>query len=74
MRNLHSNNRDEPFDRWRQRMLDDTSRFIEWGLANPEKVEWIPKHPVGLGGGGQFNDRLKNIFWSLILQNPNLPE
>ena len=71
MRNLHQNNRDEPFDRWRQRMLDDTSRFIEWGLNNPDKVEWIPKHPVGRGN---FPDRLKNIFWSLILQNPNLPD
>ncbi|HUO08448.1 MAG TPA: hypothetical protein VM008_09135 [Phycisphaerae bacterium] len=74
MRPLHTNNpppRDEPFDRSRQRMLDETSRFIEWGLANPDKVEWIPKHPVGRG---QFSDRLKNVFWSLILHNPNLPD
>jgi len=74
MRPIHTNNpprRDEPFDHWRQRMLDDTSRFIEWGLANPDQVEWIPKHPVGRG---QFSDRLKNAFWSLILQNPNLPD
>ncbi len=56
---------------WRQSMLDDTSRFIEWGLQNPEKVEWIPQHPVGRGA---FPERVKNIFWSLVLTNTRYPD
>ena len=61
----------EPFDQYRQRMLDDTSRFIEWGLANPDKVEWIPRHRVG---SAAFPDRLKDVFWSLLLHNKDLPD
>jgi hypothetical protein len=73
MRSVRSHNRVETFEQWRQRMLDETGRFIEWGLENPEKVEWIPMQPVARGGAG-FSERLKTTFWSLILRNPDLPE
>jgi hypothetical protein len=69
---VRTNNRNETFEQWRQRMLDETGRFIEWGLKNPEKVEWIPMHPVTRGA--RFSERLKNTFWSLVVGNPNLPE
>lgn len=60
------NKPDESFHRWRERMLAETSRFIEWGLQNPDKVTWIPKHRVG---SGSFTERLKNIFWTLALRD-----
>lgn len=63
--------REETFEAWRERMLAETSRFIEWGLRHPEKIEWIPMHPVGRGS---FSERLKGVFWSLVLDNPDLPE
>jgi hypothetical protein len=69
---VRTNNRHESFEQWRQRMLDETGRFIEWGLQNPEQVEWIPVHPVD--SRVRFSDRLKNTFWALVLGNPNLPE
>ena len=71
MRPLRSNNRDESFDQWRQRMLDDTSRFIEWGLLHPDKIDPIPRHRVG---AGSFSERLKTVFWSLALHDPDIPD
>lgn len=68
---MRSNNRDETFERWRQRMLDETSRFIEWGLNHPDEVEWIPAHPVGRGS---FTERAKTLFWTLLLANRNMPD
>ncbi len=68
---VRPNNPDESTRQWRQRMIDETARFIEWGLQNPDKVTWIPKHPVGKGG---FSERLKTIFWTLIAQDKNGPE
>jgi hypothetical protein len=66
-----SNQRDETFEQWRQRMLDETARFVEWGLQNPDKVEWIPKHPVGRAA---FSERAKNLFWGLILNRDDWPD
>ncbi len=63
--------RNQTYEQWRQTMLDDTSRFIEWGLRHPENVEWIPKHPVGKG---VFPERLKNVFWTLVLNNTHIPD
>lgn len=71
MQQIRFNRHDEPFEQSRQRMLDETARFIEWGLRNPDKVEWIPKHPVGRG---VFSERAKTIFWSLFLQKDQWPE
>ncbi len=41
-------------------MIRETSRFIEWGLANPDKVRWIPRQRVGAGG---FSERMSAVFW-----------
>ena len=61
----------EGHDEWRQRLLDETSRFIEWGLQHPEQVHWIPMHPVGKGA---FSERLKTMFWGLVLRETHGPE
>jgi hypothetical protein len=71
MRPNRSNNRTESFEQWRQRILDETGSFIEWGLQHPEQVEWIPTHRADRGA---FSERVKKVFWSLVLQNPNLPD
>jgi len=63
MRDSLPDKRLESFHQMRQRMLDETSRFIEWGLKNPEKVQWIPKHPVGRGA---FSERVKAAFWTIL--------
>jgi hypothetical protein len=63
--------RNQTYEQWRQSLLDDTARFIEWGLRHPENVEWIPQHPVGKGA---FPERLKNIFWTLVLNNTHIPD
>ena len=68
MRNLP--NHDPSFQKWRESMLEETSRYIEWGLQHPEKVQWIPKHPVGRG---TFSERVKTVFWSLLLQHDDGP-
>lgn len=48
----------------RQRMLDQTSRFIEWGLRHPEQVIEIPAKPVG---EGSFPRQVGEWFWSVVL-------
>lgn len=45
-------------------MLEETSRFIEWGLRHPELVEWIPIKPVD---GEGFPRRVSNWFWGVVL-------
>lgn len=49
---------------YRQRMLDETSRFIEWGLRHPDQVIDIPAKPVGAGG---FPQAVAEWFWSTAL-------
>jgi hypothetical protein len=66
-----SDNRLETFEQWRQRLLDETSRFIEWGLDHPDQVDWIPRHPVGLGG---FSERVKTVFWGIVWSRKDLPD
>ena len=56
----------ESFESWRQRMLDETSAFIEWGLAHPEELQKIPAHPIG---HPPLSDRLKTLFWTIILRH-----
>jgi len=65
------NRDDETFEQARQRMIAEMARFIEWGLRNPEKVEWIPRHRVG---SGAFPDRVKRMFWGLAFANRDMPE
>jgi hypothetical protein len=74
MPTLRSNNRNETFDQWRERLLQETARFIEWGLANPDKVNHIPMNPLHRGGAGRFSERLKTTFWSIVLRSPGPPE
>jgi hypothetical protein len=64
---VRSNNRNETYEQWRQRMLDETSRFIEWGLQNPDKVDWIPMGPVG--HTSRFSERLRSTFWAVLSRN-----
>jgi hypothetical protein len=68
---IASDNALETFDQWRQRMLAETSRFIEWGLAHPDRIDWIPRHPVGLGG---FPERVKTVFWGIVWSRKDLPD
>jgi hypothetical protein len=45
-------------------MLDETSRFIEWGLAHPDEIIEIPAKPVGMGG---FPREVGEWFWNTVL-------
>ena len=56
--------RTETWDEYRQRMLDETSRFIEWGLKHPDQVAQIPLKPAGEGG---FPASVGRWFWSVVL-------
>ncbi len=56
----------ETWDQMRRRMLKETSRFIEWGLAHPEEVIEIPSKPVGSGG---FPREVGEWFWTTVLSN-----
>ena len=52
------------WDQYRRRMLRETEAFIEWGLANPDKVVDIPAKPVGQGG---FPAEVGRWFWNVML-------
>lgn len=54
----------ESWQDMRKRMLDETSRFIEWGLAHPDEVIEIPAKPVGMGG---FPREVADWFWNTVL-------
>jgi hypothetical protein len=54
----------ESWEQYRQRMLEETSRFIEWGLRHPELVTWIPAKPADQGG---FPRRVADWFWAAVL-------
>jgi hypothetical protein len=58
------------WDEYRQAMLDETSRFIEWGLAHPEMVIEIPAKPVGAGG---FTRAMADWFWGVALATRQTP-
>jgi hypothetical protein len=47
-----------------RRMLEETSRFIEWGLAHPDQVVWIPAKPVHSGG---YPRQVADWFWATVL-------
>jgi hypothetical protein len=57
----------ETWEEYRRRMLDETARFIEWGLRHPDLVIEIPAKPVGEGG---FPRQVANWFWTTVL-TPN---
>lgn len=66
MQNATSNDRDETFANMRQRMIDETTRFIEFGLAHPELMDWIPAQRVSQTN--RFSDRIKRTFWSTFFR------
>lgn len=45
-------------------MIAETSAFIEWGLAHPDQVRWIPRKRVGDGG---FSRSMQAAFWYGVL-------
>ena len=55
----------ETYDEMRQRMIDETSRYIEWGLAHPERIVRIPSHPVGQG---EFPRAVSSWFWEFVFR------
>jgi len=63
--------KNETYEQWRQRMLDETARFIEWGLKHPEQIHWIPMAPVGKV---RFSNRLKQAFYTLLLRDERGPD
>jgi len=54
----------DTWEAYRRRMLDETSRFIEWGLRHPDEVIDIPVKPVEAGG---FPRAVSEWFWSTAL-------
>jgi len=54
----------ESWDEYRDRMLKETSRFIEWGLQHPEEVIEIPSKPAEQGG---FPAKMSQWFWGIVL-------
>jgi hypothetical protein len=60
----------ETFEQMRERMVEETARFIEWGLAHPKLIPWIPVHVVERGG---FSARVKAAFWDLVWTFRGLP-
>ena len=54
----------ETWAEYRQQMLAETSRFIEWGLRNPHLVVRIPAKPVEEGG---FPRIVSEWFWTTVL-------
>jgi hypothetical protein len=49
---------------YRKRMLEETSRFIEWGLHHPELVIEIPIKPAA---HGSFPAKVGAWFWGVVL-------
>jgi hypothetical protein len=49
------------YDEHRRRMIAETSAFIEWGLAHPDEVRWIPTKRVSDGG---FSGAMSRVFWA----------
>ncbi|MCG3178945.1 MAG: hypothetical protein BIFFINMI_01275 [Phycisphaerae bacterium] len=56
---------DNIHDASRQRMIEETSRFIEWGLRHPELVVRIPAKPEGEGG---WPEGVGRFFWTTVLR------
>ena len=54
----------ESWEAYRGRMLAETSRFIEWGLAHPDQVLWIPAKPARQQG---FPRAVGEWFWTTAL-------
>jgi hypothetical protein len=51
------------YEEHRRRMIAEVSAFIEWGLANPDRIRWIPRKRVG---AGSFSRTMSNVFWHSV--------
>ena len=51
------------YDKHRRHIIAEVSAFVTWGLANPDKVRWIPRKRVGEGG---FSRRFQTVFWTNV--------
>jgi hypothetical protein len=56
----------ESWEEYRKGILDETSRFIEWGLKHPDLVVEIPAKPAGQGG---FPPKVSEWFWGIVLSD-----
>ena len=56
----------EAWQEYRRRMLEETGRFIEWGLAHPDLVVWIPAKPIDCGG---YPRQIAEWFWATVLSS-----
>ncbi len=54
----------ETWEEHQRKMLAETEQFIEWGLRNPELVNWIPAKPQSERGVGK---KAANWFYQTIL-------
>lgn len=50
----------------RREMLSDSVRWIDWALANPDRVPRIPR--VRVDSGIRFSERFKVAYWSTVVQ------
>ncbi len=56
------------YDQSRQRMVEETARFIEWGLRHPDLVVRIPAKPVEANQQGPaWPAAIGRYFWSTVL-------
>jgi hypothetical protein len=54
------------WEEYRRKMLQETERFIEWGLAHPDEVIEIPTKPGNQGG---FPKSVAQWFWGVVLSD-----
>jgi hypothetical protein len=54
----------ETWQQYRRRIIRETERFIEWGLAHPDEVIEIPMKPASEGG---FPRKVGEWFWTTVL-------
>jgi hypothetical protein len=55
---------DETWEEYHKRMLRETARFIEWGLAHPDEAIEIPAKPAD---EGSFPAPAARWFWGVVL-------
>ncbi len=54
----------ESWDEYRRRMLEETSRFIEWAFRHQDQMIEIPAKPADDGG---FPPEVGRWFWTAVL-------
>ena len=71
MRNLptEGQSNQKSLDEWRQRMLDETSRFIEWGLGVSGRECAAFRRSGSAAAAEGFSDSVKQMFWSMLFRD-----